>query len=205
MESVVSDLDLQEILRRARASDDVSRGMSLCRAWVTCKRGDGLLRLAAILGVDLKIIVMAACACARLASVYVPKGEDRPRQVIETGEAWCRGEVSLERVRSAAVAAFYAFEDCVEDDDTAYAALAAYAAVRAAYDTPIAAANAVCCAARAARARDGANAGVHMLKQCADLVRQAIPYHAIAAGARRVLKNEMESIERMLKSDGVTC
>jgi hypothetical protein len=36
-----------------------------------------------------------------LALVHVPPGEERPRVAIETAEAWCRGEATIEEVRKA--------------------------------------------------------------------------------------------------------
>ncbi len=91
--------------------------------WRDCKRADWMLWIAARAGVDRKLIVTVACACARTALKYVKVGEDRPRIAIETAEAWVRGEVTIEQVQSAAYAA----------SDAAYAAYAAYAASDAAY------------------------------------------------------------------------
>lgn len=101
---------------------------TLAEVWEQCERGDWLLWLAAKAGVDRKRLVMAACACARLALVHVPSGEERPRIAIETAESWCRGEANIEQVRearrNAAAYAAYAY---------AAAAAAAYAAADAAY------------------------------------------------------------------------
>src|SRR5690606_27682000 len=86
---------LRAILRRVGACRDAwqwSRGMGLRQAWMTCPRGDWLLRLAAMLGVDLEPLTLATSRCARLALVHVPAGEGRPQHTIETAEAWCRGE-----------------------------------------------------------------------------------------------------------------
>ena len=74
---------------------------TLAEVWEQCERGDWLLWLAAKAGVDRKRLVMAACACARLALVHVPPGEERPRVAIETAEAWCRGEATIEQVKEA--------------------------------------------------------------------------------------------------------
>ena len=91
-------------------------------AWEACERGDWLLWYAgAVSGgprsQSRKTLVLAACACARLALQYVVNGETRPLVAIETAEAWAKGEggVTLADVRNAANAA-------------AYAAYAAYAA-----------------------------------------------------------------------------
>ena len=91
---------------------------NLSQTWAECERGDWLIWLAAKAGIDRKRLVMAACACARLAIVHVRIGEERPRIAIETAEAWSRGEATIEQVREARKAAAYA----------AYAAAAAYAA-----------------------------------------------------------------------------
>ena len=69
--------------------------------WRACKRGDWLLWLAGRADVDRKLLVRAACACAREALVHVAAGEDRTRIAIETAEAWTRGEVTPEMVRAA--------------------------------------------------------------------------------------------------------
>jgi len=95
-------------------------------AWETCRRGDWMLyQLGHARGVDRRQLVLAACECARLALRYVLAGEHRPRIAIETAEAWCRGEATTEQLRQAREAA-----NCV---GTAVAALAATAAVDAAY------------------------------------------------------------------------
>ena len=91
---------------------------TLAEVWEQCERGDWLLWLAAKAGVDRKRLVMAACACARLALVHVPPGEERPRVAIETAEAWCRGEATIEQVKEArrnAAAAAYAAADAAAD------------------------------------------------------------------------------------------
>jgi hypothetical protein len=100
----------------------------LATAWATCTRGDWMLWLAGRTGTRREDIVLAACACAREALVYVRNGEDRPRLCLETTEAWARGEATISQVRAAraaAAAASYA---------AAAAAAASYAASSAAAD-----------------------------------------------------------------------
>ena len=75
------------------------------RAWEECKRGDWLLWFAAKVGIDRKVIVRTACACAREALRFVPDGEIRPKTAIETAERWCNGEATIEQVRTASAAA----------------------------------------------------------------------------------------------------
>ena len=100
--------------------------LALAPAYYACPDGRWLLWLAARAGVDRRRIVLAACACAELALVHVPAGEDRPRRCIEVTRAWCRGEASLEEVRAARMEARAATADA------AYATVAAYAAYAAA-------------------------------------------------------------------------
>ena len=123
---------------------------TLAEAWEQSERGDWLLWLAAKAGVDRRRLVMAACACARLALVHVPPGEERPRVAIETAEAWCRGEATIEQVRKASRNAYAAY---------AYAAAAAADAAAA---------------AAAADAAADADARASALKKAADLVRGLI-------------------------------
>jgi hypothetical protein len=137
---------------------------TLAEAWEQSERGDWLLWLAAKAGVDRRRLVMAACACARLALVHVPPGEERPRVAIETAEAWCRGEATIEQVRKASRNA-----DAAHAAAAAYAAAAdaaAYAAYAYAYADADAAAYAYAYADAAARAS--------ALKKAADLVRGLI-------------------------------
>ena len=47
-------------------------------AWRTCERGDWMLWLAVRVDIDRKALVLAACECARLTLVHVPKKEKRP-------------------------------------------------------------------------------------------------------------------------------
>jgi len=130
-------------------------------AWDKSERGDWMLyhagKLAGEPGSDVRRpLVLAACACARLALPYVMKSELSPLAAIETTERWARGEAnapSLEDVRQAYAA------------DAAYAAYAADAAYAAAY-----AADAAASAASAS-----AYARVKTLAACADIVRKHYP------------------------------
>src|SRR5208283_4061809 len=102
-------------------------------AWEACARPGWLLWLAGRLTTDPRLIVLAACACARTVLHLVAAGEERPRIAIEAAEAWCRGESA-----AAAAAAF----------------AAANAAYYAAYAAAAAAADAADAAAAAAAAAD---------------------------------------------------
>ena len=153
-------------------------------AWANCERGDWMLWLLGNLSglpesKSRKPLVLCACQCARLALPYVANNEHRPRIAIETAEAWCNGDASINEVRAAA----YAAPAVVDPADAAYvanaaayaadAAYAAYAANAAAY----AAANAATNAANAAtNAADTACAAyVTALRQCANIVRKHYP------------------------------
>ena len=135
-------------------------------AWRDCPRGDWMLWYAGKIGIDQKLLVLAACDCAETALKYVPEGEDRPAKAIQTSRNWCNGTATKQECRDAAAnASVYAAD----------AAYAAYAAAYAAYDaaTAYAAADAAADAAAAADARTKAH------KTCANLVRARIPYELI--------------------------
>ena len=110
---------------------------SLTAAWKVCERADWMLWLAGKLCRTVparKRLVLAACACARTALKYVPKGEGRPLVAIQTAERWARGThgVTLDDVHVSADAAGVAAG--VAAGAAAYAAwAAAYAAWPAAY------------------------------------------------------------------------
>ena len=75
------------------------------QAWDECDRADWLLWWAATEGVDRKVIVRTACACARLALRFVPTTEKRPLEAIETAERWCDGLATIDEVMAAGAAA----------------------------------------------------------------------------------------------------
>ena len=74
------------------------------KAWETCKRGDWLLWIADKLNVGRKLLVLAACACARTALKYVPAGEERPRLAIEAAERWADNPTEKNKVAAWAAA-----------------------------------------------------------------------------------------------------
>lgn len=83
---------------------------SLTAAWRACRRADWMLWLAgrACRTVSQrKKLTLAACACARTALKYAPKGEQPPLVAIRTAERWARGThgVTLDDVRAAGDAA----------------------------------------------------------------------------------------------------
>jgi len=126
---------------------------SLRDAWQKCHRGDWMLWYAGKMSggsksKSRKLLVLAACKCARLALKYVPKKEKLPLKTIQTAEKWATGKisVSLENVRAAA--------DAADAAGAAYADAAAYAAAYAAAH---------------------ADAKTKILKKCADTVRKFYP------------------------------
>lgn len=85
--------------------------ITLQQAWGECPRGDWMLWLCSKMQgqagwPDRKQIVLAACACAETALVYVRAGEERPAQAIAIARRWATiGDVTLVEVRQAAAAA----------------------------------------------------------------------------------------------------
>jgi hypothetical protein len=47
-------------------------------AWIACERANWLLWIAARAGVDQKLLVLTACACARTSLLFVLEGALRP-------------------------------------------------------------------------------------------------------------------------------
>lgn len=125
-------------------------GQTLEEAWSACHRGDWMLWLAARVGVERKLILLAACACARQSLPRVRAGEERPRIAIETAERWAQGDesVSLDDVREAADAAYEAAAATAHAHAAADASAAAAAAAEAVTYVDYAAAEAAFCASR---------------------------------------------------------
>jgi hypothetical protein len=145
-------------------------GRTAQQAWAECERPDWLLWWARAAKVDRRLLVRAACACARTVLQYAPAGEQRPLRAIETAEAWCDGNATIEQVRSAADAASAA----------AYATAAASAAYAAyATDAASAAAYAADAAAYAADAAAYAAAYAAARREMCRLIRVAIPFDAL--------------------------
>lgn len=178
-----------EILRELGACDGPGeaipwalayQGRPAEEAWYACERVDWLLWLAGRIGVDRRLVVLAACDCVRPVLHLVPEDEARPRLAVEAAEAWTRGEATLDDVRSAANAARAAYAAAYAAARAAYAAYAAahYAAYAASYaaNTAYYAANA---AYYAAKASDAASARAASLRNYAELVRARIPWELV--------------------------
>jgi hypothetical protein len=113
-------------------------------AWAACPRGDWLLAIAASReDVERSQLVLAACACARLALDASDSRE--ARDAIEAAEAWARGARDPEPLAVAAAALEAALERAVDPCEQAVlaAALCALASRDDAREAPGAAGNAV--------------------------------------------------------------
>jgi hypothetical protein len=156
---------------------------SLAAAWKACKRADWMLWLAGELCRTVpqrKLVTLAACACARTALKYVPKGEKRPLVAIQITERWVRGThgVTIDDVRDAGTAARAAGAAARAARDAARAARAAARAAGAAAwdarDAARAAGDAAWAAGDAAWAAGDA-ARTKALARMSNIVRQHYP------------------------------
>ena len=170
----MTNKQLIELLKSKGACMDARKWIgrkSAKTAWQKCERSDWLFWICGALGVDRKQIVLAACACARLALPFVKKGEDRPRVCIETTERWVRGEATIEQVKAARVAA------------AAYASAAYAAAAAAAYAAAAAAAHAAAAdayaAAYAAASAAASAARQKMHQDCCAAIRRVIKFEDV--------------------------
>ena len=151
-----------------------------------------MLHAAARAGVDWRLVVLAACACARNALRHVPPGEARPLRAIETAEAWTRGEATAEQVSAASFYAAQAASDA-NANANANAAYAAYAAFYASLASTKANADYSfdCVAYAAFHAAAASTAGRSpqasqrdALREMTALVRSIIPTLNVLRGAR---------------------
>lgn len=158
-----------------------TRHLSGRALWDKCPRGSWLLRIASQIGVDGRLVVLAACACARESLKYVNPAESRPQLAIDAAERWTRGSATIEEVRDASLAAFRAAAA-----GATYAE--AYAATAAAYvsmlDSVYAAASYSAIAAAYAHRVDRRK----YFKRSAELVRNTIPYSVVARSVEGVLR-----------------
>ena len=157
----------EEILRHMRACPGFIAWVdsrTITATWEDCPCADWMLWFAAEIGIDRKLIVLAACDCARTVLPVVPAGDVRPVRVIEIAEAWTRGKASLDNVEAAIAHAAYA------------ATAAAYAATAAAY---------------AADAKEH-TARLDHLRLMADLVRARIP--ATVVDERTIIWTQREDL-----------
>ena len=94
----------------ARAWADTEGHIDLQTAWATCRRSDWMLWLMARTTLDQNDprLRLMACDFAEAALVYVPEGEDRPRQAIEVARRFARGEATRDEMDAASDAALAA-------------------------------------------------------------------------------------------------
>ena len=180
-----------------------SKSESLEAAWLACERGDWMLwyagKKAGPVGDEKrKKLVLAACACARLALPIFEKrypDDKSMRDCLDTAEKWARNEATLEALQVsrgncyayAYATATAAYATATAAYATAYAtatATAAYATAAATYATAAATHTATAATYAAAAATHTATAATYAaysatknkgLKECADIVRTFYP------------------------------
>ena len=75
------------------------------RMWAECHKPDWLLWWASLC-LPFRELTLAVCDCAETALPFVPEGEDRPRQAIQTCRQWLNGSATFDhyyRARAAAL------------------------------------------------------------------------------------------------------
>jgi hypothetical protein len=140
-------------------------------AWKKCDNGSWMLWYAGREAGDVgdekrKLLVSAACGCARLSLPIFEKrypNDNCVRNCIETAEKWARNEATLEEFQVSRKNCYDAAAD-IYDDAASAASYAAYSA--ASYSAS---------ATSAASATSYATARSKTLKECADIVRKFYP------------------------------
>jgi len=198
------------LLQMYSSSDcyDYARTISYKEFWSTCPRGDWLLFFAAKEGSTThKLIVKAACQCARLSLPYIKAGDLIPLKAIETTELWLEDKATIEEVKLAAHAAYADATNVYAANPAAYSAYyASYASASAAYAYAYFAADAATAATdvayatasytdyiTSAAAYAAANTSAvkkEMQQKTADIVRSIIPMPTQAV-------NEFERLVKM--------
>lgn len=107
---------------------------TLREAWEACDQADWMLWLVAHT-LPRGRLVEVSIQIARTIMRHVPTDEDRPRLALEAAEAWTRGAISDENVRSAAAHAYAAGLEACAATAAAAAAAASYAAAVAVADS----------------------------------------------------------------------
>ena len=111
-----------------------TRTRTLLDALLRCEDARWMLHAAAIIGVERRLVVRAACACARTSLRFADPADTRPRQAIEAAERWARGEEILWHVREAEEAAAEAGNNADSDVYIAASSAAVHAARTARLD-----------------------------------------------------------------------
>jgi hypothetical protein len=180
-------------------------------AWENCSNPFWVFWICNEIKVDRKRIVLATCACARLALKFVKPNEERPRICIEVTERWTRGNATIEEVRKARDAASYTTAAAAYTSyaaagaagaaayAAAYAADAAASYTAAAYATADAAGAAAGAAAYAAAsyaaasyaAADDAAAAAkkQMQAHCCEAIRNVISFGEILEVAKKIKRS----------------
>lgn len=156
---------------------------SLMVAWATCPRGEWLLQLASQLGLERKLVVRAAADVAAFVAPLLA-GEPHGERALAAANGWLAGTTRSAECWAAAMEAAHR-ADAIETLDAATAhALRAAAALAFACDG---AADPAYWASRAyvadvghhvARAHLDGSTRAH--RDCADIVRERLPYERIA-------------------------
>jgi len=174
---------IERVVEAARFRPDDFRPV-----WESIEDAHELARVAVLVGVDQKALVLAACGCARSVLHLVETGEERPRLAIEAAEKWT--EEGTPEAHAATIAAADAAAATADAADAATAAAyAAYAAYYAADAANTAAARAAAyaastaSAARAARAAYAADAADAANTAANTAAARAAAYAAYAASA----------------------
>ncbi len=150
-------------------------GKPWLEAWETCQDARWMLDAVAKTGLDARLLVRTACACARVCLGEVLPGEGRPLRAIETAEAWVRGEASREEVLAASSASRDAAREMRATSVRAgHAGHAAADAAEGAEGSTYALRFTASFAASSAYYAMG-NRGVEALRTMANIVRREIP------------------------------
>lgn len=161
----------------------------LQKAWEECERGDWMLWLAGRSGINLRTLTLAKARCAKL--VIHLMEDERSRKAVEVAEKFGLGQATREELNEARDNAAAAYVDATDtatyvyadtatavyaDVTDAVALSAAYAAAAAAAYANVAADYAVTVAATAKR---------KVLKQCAEICREVIPFEMIESAVNK--------------------
>ena len=158
-------------------------------AWEQCQDARWMLRAAGSAGVDVRALVMASCACARLVVDRVPARDARPVRAIEAAEAWAAGEGTE---NAASVAGAYATEAWAEAREAADQRRYSYlAAALAPYDAAAAAAYAVY------------HVELDRKRYAPDAAERAMLAERLPAGRRRLLSAMAQAVRRVVSTEAV--
>lgn len=157
----------------------------LQKAWKECERGDWMLWFAGRLGINLRTLTLAKARCAKL--VIHLMEDERSRKAVEVAEKFGLGQATCEELDEARDNAAAAYVDATDTATYVYAdtATAVYAdvtdavALSAAYAVADATADAVAASAAYAYAKR------KVLKQCAEICREVIPFEMIESAVNK--------------------